>query len=59
MIVVSISKQLKRSKAKLARVQAALAAAPNNKLLQQALEIAAKENANLRKALSNTSGFRS
>ena len=59
MIVLSISKQLKRSKAKLARVRAALATAPNDKVQQQALENAAKENANLRKALSNTGGFRS
>jgi len=59
MIVISISKQLKRSRAKLARVQAALAATPNNKALQGALQNAAKENANLRQALSNTSKFKS
>ena len=58
MIVTSISKQLKRSKEKLARVQAALAAAPNNKALQEALEIATRENANLKQALSKTSKFK-
>jgi hypothetical protein len=59
MIVMSISKQLQRSKARLARVKAALAAAPNNKVLQQSLAVAIKENANLKQALSNTSKFRS
>jgi len=58
MIVMSISKQLKRSKAKLARARPVLAAAPNSKTLQQSLANALKENANLKQALSNTSKFR-
>ena len=51
-IVLSVAKQLKRSNAKIERVRAALAAAPEDERLQHALEIAAKENANLLQALS-------
>lgn len=52
-IVVSVRKQLERSNAKVERVRAKLAAAPDNETLQHALETAAKENANLSQALSN------
>jgi hypothetical protein len=52
-IVVSVRKQLERSNAKVERVRAKLAAAPDDETLQHDLETAAKENANLSQALSN------